>query len=134
MRWTPAVLILLLLMFGFAAGCMSSDERKILGETRVTLLSTANEATVATKLKHALTLELPAPAEGGHVWELVAADARFLQQTTEVVSVAGGSGNSQISFLTLRTGRTRLRFLAVPPVPAPTVKPTDVYDVIVTID
>lgn len=113
---------------------MSSADHKLVGETRVTLLSTANEAAVATKLRHALILELPAPAEAGHVWELVSADARFLQQTTEVVPVAGGSGNSQISFQTLRTGRTRLRFLAVPPVAAPTVKPTDVYDVVVTID
>jgi hypothetical protein len=125
----PVTLSMLLALAFASSGCQS-NRRAIQpsGETTVALDPKTRHAEAKTKLQFEITLELPAPKARGFVWQLIQADARFVGQTAEIEPVPG-TDRSSISFIALHTGRTILRFIAIPPTPAPEADPGDSYDV-----
>ena len=125
----PVTLSMLLALACAGPGCQS-DRRAIrpAGETTVTLDPHTRHAEAKTKLQFEITLELPAPKSPGFVWQLIQADARFVGQTAEIEPVTG-TDRSAVSFITLHTGRTVLKFIAIPPTRAPESDPGDSYDV-----
>jgi hypothetical protein len=62
---------------------------------------------------------LPGPAEGsGLVWEIAADNSRVLEQTSGLKIVPGANGRgptTEVTFYTLKPGRSRIRFFLVKP-------------------
>ena len=79
-----------------------------------------------------LTITLP-PAAANHLWQISFHDPRYLKQMSEIKSPANTEAGTTISFLVLNTGRTRLRFVLVPPNSDGAVTPIDQQEIIFTV-
>ncbi|MDO8545342.1 MAG: hypothetical protein Q7S40_33290 [Opitutaceae bacterium] len=128
-------LFVLLALAAVLAGCASpTTEITPVGQTRVAISSDDPFIEIHTRPIYELTLTLPPPNVPGYVWEIAAADPRYLKQTSTVAPLPGGSGGATVTFVTLRTGRTRLRFFAIPRTPARVADPGGKCDIVVLIE
>jgi hypothetical protein len=132
MRSHPASASLIAAL-AFAGGCGAPAVPKPIGNQAVTLDGATRQVTVATRLGMQLVLALPPIAEPGHVWQIVYDDTRYLKPLGEVTAPTEESGRATIAFHVMTTGRTVLRFLALPIDPVREARPVDRYDVVVNI-
>lgn len=132
----PIVLFVITAVLGFAlAGCdtTQSTEIKALGSVTVKV-DPLNRRTVAKMpFANEVTLVLPPAHPPGYVWQISAHDSRFLQQRTEITAAADPAKGSTVSFLALRMGVTRLRFVLVESAVKTETAPTDFREVELTI-
>ena len=116
------------------AGCNSGPKApQPIGAATITFAQDANRTTARVKLGYELTLELPPVPVPGHAWKIMSADVRFVKQTSEIRPAVEG-GRAQVNFLTLRTGRTIIRFLLLPAGRTPEADPIDHHSAILTIE
>ena len=80
-----------------------------------------------------VTITLP-PARDGHAWQISSADTRYLSQTSEFKAGTSAEEGASISFLTRRSGRTRVLFVLVPVADRRSADPVDQLELILTIE
>ncbi len=97
----------------------------------VTMEAETKTRTIDLKPMTQLDLTLPA-VEAGFVWQISFHDARYLQQVQPLTAGATGVG-STISFITVRVGRTRVRFLLLPMSAGREASPIDQQEIVMTI-
>lgn len=117
------------------AGCGTTKptEMKALGSVTVKV-DASNRRTVAKmQFANEVTLVLPPAHPPGYVWQISAHDSRFLKQRTEITAAADPAKGSTVSFLALRMGVTRLRFVLVESAVKAETDPTDFREVELTI-
>lgn len=125
-----AFLVLALLI----AGCQTPPNQVPQGEVKVTVPSGNKRTTANATPGNGLTLILPAPAPAGYVWEISAHDTRYLHQLTAVKPIAAASGQWSVTFYVLRRGMTRVRLVLVPPTKEVEKEPSDLEEIVVTIE
>lgn len=107
---------------------------RVLGKITVTIDPKVRPTRATVKLAHEVTIVLPAAHPDGYVWQIAQHNPDTLQQLSEIVVPADTGGASTVSFITRRTGRTRLLFTLVPAAAEAAVVPADVQEVQVTIE
>ncbi len=78
-----------------------------------------------------IDLTLP-PVDEGLIWQISFHDGRYLQQVRALTAGTGGAG-ATVSFITLNSGRTRLRFLLLPKSDGRVVAPVDQQEIVMSI-
>jgi hypothetical protein len=121
------------LLLAGLSGCQSKPDYTPHGTTLVQVERGAQHSrTITTRIANLLTIGLPAPDPVGYIWEIAAHDTRILKQRSELAPTGPG-GAWQVNFFVLRGGRTRVRFVLVPP--AGTVRdPVDLEEVVVSVE
>lgn len=115
------------------AACTSAPPRiESHGTTPVVLTESQKSTTLTVELHHTVKVVLPPPREPGLAWQISFHDARFLQQQNEITATSDAPPS--VSFLAVREGRTRLRFVLLPATPARAVDPVDHQEVVLTIE
>ncbi|MEX2045028.1 MAG: hypothetical protein WD941_06715 [Opitutus sp.] len=128
-----AFLMIALIAAGLA-GCNSGPAvPQPIGTETLPLAQDANRTMARVKIGYELTLELPPVPVPGHAWKIMSADVRFVKQMSEIKPAVEG-GRPQVNFLTLRTGRTIIRFLLLPAGRTPEADPIDHHSAILTIE
>jgi hypothetical protein len=129
--WFSGVIVAL----GLAvAGCETTKLPPIMGSSSVTLDANTRRQNITTKYAAELTVELPPPKQAGAVWQIMQNDTRYLRPLSEVTAPAPETGRSTIHFHAIASGRSALRFIAVPAAEKNAeTTPVDSYNVLVTI-
>ena len=112
----PIVLIAVLSALWFAlAGCGTPrpPEIKAVGSVTVTVDASNRRTMARVPFASDVTLALPPAKPAGYVWQISAHDTRFLKQRTEITAAADPESGSTVSFLAVRAGVTRIRFVLV---------------------
>lgn len=117
----------------FAAGCETQKIPPPTSTASATLDPSVRKTSLTTRLGTDLKLELPPPKRPGHVWTIMQNDTRYLRPLTEISPPAPDTGLSTVHFHAMTTGRTALRFIAIPLGASKEATPGDNYDVVVTI-
>jgi hypothetical protein len=116
------------------AGCASRPDYTPNATVAIKVLGNNQRTVASAQVGNEIKVELPPPDPSGYVWEISALDTRYLKQRTEVLPLAGAAGPWSVSFFALHDGRTRIRFVLVPPTKE-TEKPTaDLEEVVITIE
>jgi hypothetical protein len=117
------------------AGCVSAPpEVVITGRVTVTGDPTRRPNRARAGLANEVTVILPPAGPGGYVWRIAQHSADTLKQLTDIVPAKGGTGESTIAFLALRSGLTRLMFTLVPPAEQSEVEPAGLLEIHLTIE
>ena len=115
------------------ASCHSAPEPAQAAETTTIGLDAAGpRTTAAVEFGHQVKIQLP-PAIPGHAWQIAAHDWRFLKQVSEPAPSNAGDGAWSVSFLTQRTGTTRLRFVLAPATAGREAELADSREIVLTI-
>ena len=110
------VLVAVVSALGFAlAGCGTPKPPEIKAVGSVTVIVDASNRRTLAKMPFAneVTLVLPPADPPGYVWQISAHDTRFLKQRTDIIAAADPAKGATVSFLAVRVGVTRLRFVLV---------------------
>ncbi len=107
-------------------GCASGPEFKPEGQVAITLDGVKKAGALSMRVANLLVLTLP-PGREGHIWQIAFHNTSVLKLMSPLQ--AGPDGLSRVSFLALRGGVTRLKFLLVPAVSGATAEPVDQQDI-----
>jgi hypothetical protein len=107
-------------------GCATAPEMKPDGQVAITLDGVKKAGALSMRVANVLALTLP-PARDGHVWEIAFHNTSVLKLMSPVQ--VGADGRSRVSFMALRGGGTRLKFLLVPAGSGTTATPVDQQDI-----
>ena len=118
------ILIAAVLLAG--GGCASGPEIKPDGQVAVTLDGVKKVGALSLRVANVLALTLP-PGRDGHVWEIAFHNTSVLKLMSPIQ--VGADGRSRVSFMALRGGGTRLKFLLVPAGSGATATPVDQQDI-----
>jgi hypothetical protein len=119
---------------GLLAGCGTGQVTIApKGEAPVTLGSEGRRTTHTAQHANRITITLPPADAATHKWHISSHDARFLKQLTDVLPPKPGETAQTITFLAIRTGTTRLRFVLLPISSAREATPIDAHDLVLTI-
>lgn len=121
-------LVPLVLFLG--AGCESALKPN--GKAEFTLEADKKSSEGTARVANRVRVTLP-PVPVGFVWQISYHDARFLKQMEELKMPGKPDEGGTVTFLALNTGRTRLRFLLVPPNDGKTARPVDQQELVLTI-
>lgn len=128
------MILMIALAAAGAGGCQSGPAMpQPLGASVLTLDPEARRTTARVNLGHELTIELPPLQEPGHAWGIMSADVRFVRQMSRIAADAA-TGRPKVRFLMLQTGRTVIRFLALPEDRATGADPVGSHEVVLTIE
>ena len=117
------------------AGCSTpkSAELKAVGSATVRVDPENRRTLAKVRLANDVTLVLPPANPPGYVWLIAAHDSRFLHQRTEIMTAADPAKGSTVTFIAVRLGVTRLRFVLVESAEKTETNPTDFREVELTI-
>ncbi len=107
-------------------GCSSAPAVKPDGQVAITLDGVKKVGALSLRIGNVLVLTLP-PGREGHVWEFAFHNPGALKLMSP--PKIGADGRTQVSFLALRGGATRLKFLLVPADAGASAAPVDTQDV-----
>jgi hypothetical protein len=97
------------------AGCGTTvPEIKPKGHATITFAPDGRFVEAKVDLFNEVLIELPPPDNPQHTWTIVLNDARFLKLEREVAPDPNHPGEFVATFLAIRVGKRRVRFLAVP--------------------
>ena len=129
-------LVTLLFSIGLAlagAGCASNPELKATTEATVVLDGVKKKGALTVDLLTEVRIQLPPVETAGYSWQLFSADFRYLKQLSEVTA-EGSPPVAKVKFLSVRTGRTLLRFLLVKATDSKETDPIDSQEILLTIE
>lgn len=123
-----------LLAASAGSGCASKKpDLTPTGTAAVKLDADHKVSAFTVKQLNLVVLTLP-PADGEHRWAISFHDTRYLKLMSEIQAPASPDAGATVSFLALKTGRTRLRFLLLPTTKARSVQPIDQQEFVLTIE
>ena len=131
-RITPQIFPLVLALL--LNGCATDSEKAAPPPAKVIKLH-GDEKIVQERVRvsTSVTVTLP-PAQAGLAWQISYTDTRYLPQTSEFRASTSAQEGPSISFLTRRSGRTRVLFVLVPTADRRTADPVDQLELILTIE
>ncbi len=121
--FTPVLFMAALLVGG---GCASGPAIKPEGQVASTLDGVKKAGALSMRIANVLALTLP-PGREGYVWQIAFHNTSVLKLMSP--PQIGADGRTRVSFLALRGGGTRLKFLLVPANAAATAEPVDQQDI-----
>jgi hypothetical protein len=131
---TSSLRLAFLLLCLAAVGCTTRPpELKPKGTASITLNEETKSTNATVQLLNFVTITLPAPKAEGYLWQISFLDVRYLKQTTEILPGAKSDAGPTVSFIARNPGRTRVRFLLLPPMTNRGVAPVDQQEVVFTI-
>ncbi len=107
-------------------GCASGPAIKPEGQVAITLDGAKKAGALSMRVANLLVLTLP-PGRDGHAWQIAFHNTTMLKLMSP--PQIGADGRTRVSFLALRGGGTRLKFLLVPANAAATAEPVDQQDI-----
>ncbi len=107
-------------------GCASTPELKPDGQVAITLDGVKKTGALSLRVANVLALTLP-PGREGHVWQIAFHNTSMLKLMHP--PKVDADGRTRVSFLALRLGGTRLKFLLVPANAGASAAPVDQQDV-----
>ena len=122
------------LVFGLLGCATRAPEIKAQGSLQVALSAEKKSTAASAQLFNLVTLTLPPPQARGYHWQISFHDARYLKQTTEIMPAGAAGAGPTISFIAVKPGRTRVRFMLVPVNSNRVVDPLDQQELVLTID
>ena len=107
---------------------------KMSGSVTVTVDAAKKQTSGKALLGNEVIVVLPPPKPAGYIWQITVHNARYLRQRSEITPVAGGTGESKVSFVAIQIGTTKLRFALVESSTQAEINPVDIQEVALAID
>lgn len=136
MRRRPYFLLIsALLMAGMCGACATRVETVTpKGEAPVTLRIPGRRTNHTAQFANRITITMPVENPATHRWSIALHDDRFLKQLTDVLPPKEAETGQTISFLAVRSGTTRLRFVLLPAGSNREATPIAAHELVVTIE
>ncbi len=126
--------VLLAALSCLGAGCATTTPALVpLGKATVTVDPAARPTQAKAQIMNEVIVVLAPPDRAGYVWQITQHNSETLRQLSPLTP-REPSGESIVSFLALRSGRTRILFALVPPTEKAEMDPVDVREIDLTID
>lgn len=110
----------------FGGGCATGPAIKPEGQVAITLDGVKKAGALSMRVANLLALTLP-PGREGHVWQIAFHNTSVLKLMSPIQ--VGADGRSRVSFMAIRGGGTRLKFLLLPANAGATAEPVDQQDI-----
>jgi hypothetical protein len=125
---------LLVALSCIGAGCATTTPALVpTGKATVTVDPAARPTRAKAQVMNEVIVVVPPPVRAGYVWQITQHNSDTLRQLTPLTAMEP-SGESIVSFLALRSSRTRILFALVPPTEKAEMDPVDVQEIDLTIE